>query len=443
MTDMGPTAPEGEPPPDGTTRAASGGWDDETRHPAQRLRRALVGSTPGRPGESATAAAPQEPDFELQTLPEDRPPGPRAGLRHGVTRRVLVTAVSLSALVGAATATLISSPISHPAPAAVATPTPMPIALPAAPPIRPSARVDAAMAYDPAGGDVILFGGLVIGSEGLTTLSDTWSWDGSQWTELHPTVSPPGLSGALLAYDPSTERLVLTGGDTARPGGPLEETDSTWTWDGSTWASQPAGTLPAADLPSALGTDSATGQLILVTSQPGCESTATWRWSGATWALLHPAASPPPAAVDSLAYDPRSESLDLVTAPQDCDGGTEAGSASPPVWSWNGSSWNAGPASGGSVPPSSWELTTSGDGALLVTATGTYLWKGGGWSELSSSPVAGNSSVAYDASDDQVVLFGGICASCGADAVPYTWTWDGSWALRNSTAAAVTPAAAT
>ena len=125
----------------------------------------------------------------------------------------------------------------------------MPIALPAAPPIRPSARVDAAMAYDPAGGDVILYGGLVIGSEGLTTLSDTWSWDGAQWTELRPTVSPPGLSGALLAYDPSTQRLVLTGGDTARPGGPLEETDGTWTWDGSTWAS-PAGGHPPGGRPA-------------------------------------------------------------------------------------------------------------------------------------------------------------------------------------------------
>jgi hypothetical protein len=406
------------------------------------LRRALAGSGSGRHEDPAAAAAPQEADFELDTLPEDGPPGPRAGLRHGVTRRVLVTAVALSALVGAATATLLSSPIAHPAPAEVATPTLVPIALPPAPPIRPSARVDAAMAYDPAVGDVILYGGLVIGSQGLNTLSDTWSWDGSGWTELHPAVSPPGLSGALLAYDPSTQRLVLTGGDTARPGGPLEETDGTWTWDGTTWTSQPAGTLPAADLPSALGTDGATGQLILLTSQPGCGSTETWRWSGSTWTLLHPATPPPPAAVDSLAYDPRSESLDLVTASQDCDGGVAADSASPPVWSWNGSSWNAGPESGESVPPSSWELTTSGRGALLVSATGTYLWKDGGWSELSSSPVAGDSSVAYDAGDGQVVLFGGICVSCGADAVPYTWTWDGSWVLRDSTVTALTPAAA-
>ena len=442
MTQMGPTAPEGEPPPDGTNRAAAGGADDWSRHPAQRLRRALAGPSPGQPEGSIATPAPPEPDFELEALPEDAPSGARRRLPHGVTRRVLVTAVSLSALVGAATATLLSSPIARPAAGAVSTPTLMPIALPAAPPIRPSARVDAAMAYDPAVGDVILYGGLVIGGEGLTTLSDTWSWDGAHWTELRPSVSPPGLSGALLAYDPSTQRLVLTGGDTARPGGPLEETDGTWTWYGSTWEPQPAGTLPGADLPSALGTDGATGQLILVTSQAGCGSTETWRWSGAAWALLHPATPPPPAAVDSLAYDPGSGSLDLVTATQDCDGGAVADVASPPVWSWNGSSWHAGPDSGGSVPSSSWELTSSGQGALLVSATGTYLWKGGGWSELSSSPVAGDSSVAYDAGDGQVVLFGGICVSCGADAVPYTWTWDGSWVLRNSTVTALTPAAA-
>ena len=77
----------------------------------------------------------------------------------------------------------------------------------------------------------------------------------------------PALSGALLGYDPSTERLVLTGGDTSNRRRPLEETDATWTWDGSTWAAQPSGGLPAPDLPSALATDEATGQLILVTSQ--------------------------------------------------------------------------------------------------------------------------------------------------------------------------------
>ena len=86
-----------------------------------------------------------------------------------------------------------------------------------------------------------------------------------------------------------------------------------------------------------------------------------------------------------------------------------------------------------------------GQGTLLVSSAGTYLQGDGGdgqWTEVSTSPAVGDSSIAYDAGDGQVVLFGGICATCGADAVPYTWTWDGDWTLRDSTAATATPPAA-
>ena len=247
------------------------------------------------------------------------------------------------------------------------------------------------MAYDPTGGEVVLFGGLVIGSEGLSTLSDTWSWDGTRWSQLDPATSPPGLSGALLGYDPSSRRLVLTGGDISTGGNRLEESGLTWTWDGSTWSPQPAGGLPSSDAPTALATDDATGQLILVTTREGCQGTDTWRWGGAAWVLLHPAASPPPAAAASLAYDPRAGTLDLFTAAGGCDA-TGATAATPPVWSWTGSTWTAGATPPAPVLSGAWEVTTSGGGALVVTSQGTYLWRSqpGGLSEVSSSPVVGD-----------------------------------------------------
>ncbi len=42
------------------------------------------------------------------------------------------------------------------------------------------------MTYDAATGTVLLFGGRVNG----TVLSDTWSWDGTTWTQLTPATSP-------------------------------------------------------------------------------------------------------------------------------------------------------------------------------------------------------------------------------------------------------------
>jgi hypothetical protein len=353
----------------------------------------------------------------------------------------VITGVSLAALVAAATGTLVLTPATHHPPVAVVT-GPPPIALPPAPPSRPSARDDAAMAYDPVNDSVILFGGLVIGSEGLNALDDTWSWDGARWTELHPTASPPGLSGALLGYDPATGSLVLTGGDTSTPGGHLEETDATWSWDGSAWTGEAAGGLPASDQPTALATDSATGQLILMTTGAGCQGLDTWEWGGSAWVLLHPAASPPATFEAGLVFDPRTDGLDFFPAPAGCVGVDETASATPPVWSWNGSTWSTATAQSDTVLTGSWELTTSSGAALVVTSGGTYQWSGGdsgGWSQVSTSPAAGDAAIAYDTADDQVVLFGGICSSCDGTAVADTWTWDGSWTPRAVTASTATP----
>jgi hypothetical protein len=298
------------------------------------------------------------------------------------------------------------------------------------------------MAYDPADSSVLLFGGLVIGSQGLNALDDTWSWNGTRWAELHPTASPPGLSGALLGYDPATGSLVLTGGDTSTPGGQLEETDATWSWGGSAWTAEAAAALPASDLPAALATDSASGQLILVTTGAGCQGLDTWEWGGSAWVQLHPAASPPATLEAGLVFDPRTSALDLFPAASGCAGVDETVAATPPVWSWNGSTWSTTTAPPDTVLTGSWELTTSSSAALVVTSEGTYRWSGGdggGWSPVSTSPAAGDAAIAYDAVDDQVVLFGGICSSCDGTAVPNTWTWDGSWTPRAVTAPNPTP----
>ena len=436
MTDSDPAGTEGEPPPHRFDRSASGGLDDEARHPTQRLRRVL-GETRGQGGEQTAGTAPPEELLEFETLSGSAPAAPQARWARRITRRTVVTAVALAALVGAAAGTLVLSPGRRPSPSTGLAAPPV-----AAAPIRPSARDDAALAYDPAEHAVILFGGLVLGNTQLSTLSDTWSWDGSRWTELNPPASPPGLSGALLGYDPATKLLVLTGGDTANAEGRLAGADGTWTWDGSAWSAQPDGDLPASDVPSHLATDDATGQLILVTTRAGCTGVDTWRWGGSAWVLLNPGTSPAPAVEDALAFDPRSDSLELFPSAGGCAGVEQAVSASPPVWSWDGNTWSFAASPGKTELTGSWELTTSSAGALVVTSEGTYLWSGGSggrWSKVSSSPVDGDSSIAYDAADGQVVLFSGICSTCNGSAAPDTWTWAGSWTLR----AAAKPSAPT
>jgi len=73
------------------------------------------------------------------------------------------------------------------------------------------------MAYDQARGVTVLFGGYYYDSsiwcdwEPCNThqyYSDTWEWDGSQWTE-RPVTGPPPRFGHAMAYDSTRQVIVL------------------------------------------------------------------------------------------------------------------------------------------------------------------------------------------------------------------------------------------
>jgi hypothetical protein len=92
----------------------------------------------------------------------------------------------------------------------------------------PPARQGAGMAYDPTTGTVVMFGGCP-GWD--TTMNDTWIWDGVNWTQEFPAVSPPARTFQTqgMAYDPLTETVVMFGGGLG----------DTWIWNGrrKTWTS--------------------------------------------------------------------------------------------------------------------------------------------------------------------------------------------------------------
>ena len=63
------------------------------------------------------------------------------------------------------------------------------------------------MAYDPTTGDTVMFGG----QDGSNLLAETWSWDGSTWTQQAPATSPSTRSGPLMVYDLAAANMVLFG----------------------------------------------------------------------------------------------------------------------------------------------------------------------------------------------------------------------------------------
>jgi Putative Ig domain/Galactose oxidase, central domain len=333
----------------------------------------------------------------------------------------------------------------------------------------PSARADASMAFDPAIGEIVLYGG--DGSQG--DLSDTWALGNSagEWTRLSPSASPPALSSASMAFDPSTAQLLLFGGESTASG----ELDQTWAFNGTTWTEQGPAESPPARIDATMAFDDATNQMVLFGGNAnGASLSDTWTWGypegfvPAAWTQLDPAMSPSARFGASMAYDEATGQLVLFGGQG--SGGSNLGD----TWTWNGSTWTeqdpaTSPPAQGSAPMAydpdtgqlilfafdgdTWEWDGS-DWAQLLPATSpsardessmafdpnlgelvlfsgfpltddTWAWNGSDWTQLSPSsspPARYAASMTDDPMTNQTVLFGGVGASLFGD----TWTWNGA-----------------
>jgi hypothetical protein len=81
----------------------------------------------------------------------------------------------------------------------------------ASPATSPPGRVYGAMAFDSATNQLVLFGGCC--DNGGNDLGDTWIWTGSTWSQLGFCATPSAREFAALAFEPSGGRLILFGGD--------------------------------------------------------------------------------------------------------------------------------------------------------------------------------------------------------------------------------------
>jgi hypothetical protein len=161
----------------------------------------------------------------------------------------------------------------------------------ATPSASPDARTGAAMAAF--GGKIVLFGGVVGVLSGASVVNDTWEWDGSNWTQRAPKVSPPPRLAATMQR--LGGRLVLFGGQGASGGS--ERYSDTWAWDGENWTQLSPGASPPA---RAYATSGTIGNRMFVAGGQGQPRTLddTWAFDGSTWTEL--AVSGP--GVDELGF---------------------------------------------------------------------------------------------------------------------------------------------
>ena len=87
--------------------------------------------------------------------------------------------------------------------------------------------VHQAMATDLQSGHVIVSGGIAVGPKTLIgvfllrdrrespLVDDTWIFNGENWQEIHPPISPSPRQGACITYDSMKGQIVLFGGKDA------------------------------------------------------------------------------------------------------------------------------------------------------------------------------------------------------------------------------------
>ena len=186
----------------------------------------------------------------------------------------------------------------------------------------PSARAEAAMAYDAARRRVVLFGGYRNEGDERIRLGDTWEWDGRRWEDKQVT-GPKPRNGASIAYDSDRRRIVLFGGS--------GNSGDTWAWDGTTWMQiASADTTPRFN--AAMTFDAARRSIVRFggwTREGRVRD--TWQYDGIHWSKV---ADEGPLARNhsSLVYDGRRQVSVLF-------GGHDGDFVFGDTWEWNGQTW--------------------------------------------------------------------------------------------------------
>ncbi len=169
---------------------------------------------------------------------------------------------------------------------------------------KPTARLGAAMAFDSQNGVSVLFGGLA----GATAMNDTWTYNGTTWTNACTgaclTNSPPARYYHNVAYDSARHVLVMHGGQSS-----VGYYSDTWEWNGSSWTKRcDTGACGVGDRDFfGMTYDSRSKRTVMFGGYDYSVPTAladTWEWNGTTWSNPYPSVSTPAARSNhALAYD--------------------------------------------------------------------------------------------------------------------------------------------
>ena len=257
------------------------------------------------------------------------------------------------------------------------------------------------IAYDAAHGQLVVFGG----QRNLIPLGDTWTWDGTNWTHRFPAKSPSPRLVTAMTYDIARAQIVLFGG-------PLNNTfdapgfTDTWTWNGTNWTKLSPQIHP--DTYGVMAYDAAQGESVLFDVNGH-----TWTWDGTNWTQKFPATSPDSRQYAVMTYDALHGRIVLFGGTDGLgplnDTWTWDGT------NWTQKFPTTSPYISGTPPPIGYDATNDrvvlfGGLRGHIYLDATYTWNGTDWTRRFpvAKPVTRTfAAMTYDGAQGQLVLFGG------------------------------------
>lgn len=278
--------------------------------------------------------------------------------------------------------------------------------------------------------EILLFGGSYHPTPTTVDyLSDTWTYDGSRWTNHNGAAPLPRACAAAATLGKTT---LLFGGGSSDPHANGGVFGDTWTWDAARWVRQ--------NVPGPTARDgaamAAVGNTIVLFGGGGIagELGDTWTWDGAQW-TEHQMPGPPPriAAVAATLGD-----RVVLYGGQTNRGITILDD----TWTWDGVEWTQVQVPGpGSQLSDTRDMlgcvaATLGSNVVLFCNLQTWTFDGTGWKQQGAAPPkATYPFLAYPGmsrAGSALILFGGYD---GVEDTGGTWTWNGmgNWAQENVT----------
>jgi hypothetical protein len=188
---------------------------------------------------------------------------------------------------------------------------------------NPGPRWGHRLVQETARGRILLFGGR---DGGTTAQNETWAWDGVDWTRILTANSPSARAWHQMAYDSRRGVTVVYGGFASLD-------NATWEFDGTDWSPRTTATRPPRVGDGVMVYDESRGVCVLFGGFDNSTAVyaGTWEYDGRDWRSVATANVPPNRIRHQMSYDPALRQVVM-------HGGFGGGALSD-VWTYDGSDW--------------------------------------------------------------------------------------------------------